>query len=172
MLTGSQTALVTETLRVSLVHAAASSDGGPLAQALTDVAAALPAGDAGGRPLHPALPRVGSTVTRELIVAGDDTAAAMGHPDGTLKVLGSPRIALWFEVVASELLPAPTPDLTHVGVGILVHHLARAEVGERVTVGAAVEAAAGRHVVFSCSATVGARVVALGVHQRVVVEAK
>jgi predicted thioesterase len=170
MLSGSQTALVAETLRVSLLHAAATGESGAIAQSLTEAGAALPANGAAGLASHPALPAVGATVTRELVVAKEDTAAAMGHPDGSLDVLGSPRIALWFEIVASQLLPVPTAELTHVGVGILVHHLARAEVGESVTVEATVEAAAGRRVVFSCTATVGDRVVALGVHQRVVLE--
>jgi predicted thioesterase len=170
MLNGSQTALVAETLRVSLLHAATTGESGAIARSLTEAAQALPANGAAGRALHPALPAVGATVTRELRVAKEDTAAEMGHPDRSLDVLGSPRIGLWFEIVASELLPTPTSDLTHVGVGILVHHLARAEVGELVTVEAKVEAAAGRRVVFSCAATVGDRVVALGVHQRTMLE--
>lgn len=170
MLNGSQAALVAETLRVSLRHAAATSDRGRLARWFAEAAATFPANDANGNPAHPALPAVGATVTRTLRVAQDDTAAAMGHPDKSLDLLGSPRIALWFEVVASDLLPDPSMDRTHVGAGILVHHLGHADVGEEVTVVATAETAAGRRVVFSCVATAGSRVVALGVHQRVVRE--
>ena len=57
----------------------------------------------------------------------------MGHPDDGVQVLGSPRLSLWFELVSCELLPVPSPELTHVGAGILVHHLGRADVGETVT---------------------------------------
>jgi predicted thioesterase len=109
-------------------------------------------------------------VTRTVRVTEEDTATAMGHPDPSVAVLGSPRIALWFEVVASGLLPDPTPDLTHVGAGIVVHHLDRADVGEEVTVTAAVERVAGRRITFSCAAVTGSRLVALGTHQRVLRE--
>lgn len=172
MLSGSQTALVAETLRVSLLHAAATTENTTMAQSLSEAGAVLPANEFGGHARHPALPAAGATVIRELQVTEEDTAAAMGHPDPSLDVLGSPRIALWFEVVSSELLPTPTIVVTHVGAGILVHHLARAQIGERVTVEATVESVAGRRVVFSCAATAGSRVVALGVHQRVVLEVR
>jgi predicted thioesterase len=95
----------------------------------------------------------------------------MGHPDDSVQVLGSPRLALWFELVSCELLPEPSEELSHVGVGILVHHLGRADVGETVTVESTCAAAAGRRVVFTCRAYVGDRVVGLGVHQRALVVA-
>jgi predicted thioesterase len=174
MLSGSQSALVAEALRTSLRHAAAVSDDPTWARSVTDAADALPSPDTGAaRPdpgPHPALPGLGTTITRELRVTDQDTAAAMGHPDPSVSMLGSPRISLWFELVASELLPAPTPELTHVGSGILVHHLAPAGVGEDVTVRATAEEATGRRVVFACTATAGSRCVAIGVHQRVLLD--
>ena len=91
MLTPSQSALVSETLRVALHAAAEVVDG------------SMDAAPASGAP-HEALPEVGANVTRDLVVAAEDTAAAMGHPDDSVQVLGSPRLALWFELV--ELRPA------------------------------------------------------------------
>ena len=153
MLTPSQSALVTETLRVALHAAAEEVDG--------SMDAPAPAA-----PPHEALPEVGARVTRDLVVSAGDTAAAMGHPDDSVQVLGSPRLALWFELVSCELLPEPSDDLSHVGVGILVHHLGRADIGETVTVESTCASAAGRRVVFTCRAMVGDRLVGLGVHHR------
>jgi predicted thioesterase len=158
----SQTTLMYETLRVALRQTATGE--GSVARA----AHLLPPDPAASEPPHPSLPTAGSTTTRVLTVAPEDTAAAMGHPDRSVQVLGSPRIALWFELVASEALPAPDVAQSHVGVGILVHHLGRAEVGQDVTVSTTVEAAFGRRILFTCLAVVGPRIVALGVHQRLV----
>jgi predicted thioesterase len=152
MLTASQSAIVSQTLRVALEAATAEID--PTST------------ESSSKPAHPALPDVGASVSRDLVVSADDTAAAMGHPDDSVQVLGSPRLALWFELVSCELLPGPTDELSHVGVGIVVHHLGRADVGETVTVESTCAAAAGRRVVFTCRAVVGDRVVGLGVHQR------
>lgn len=177
MLSASQADMVAETLRIALMQAAQEAGAGqaaPLlagaADRLTVLRAAAGGGGAAIRPPHPALPGVSASARRELVVGAEDTAASMGHPDPSVNALGSPRIALWFEIVASELLPRPAADLTHVGVGILVHHLARAEVGERVSVEARVAMTAGRRVAFWCAAAVGDRMVALGVHQRVLLE--
>jgi predicted thioesterase len=162
-----QLGAVAEALSASLRHAATSGPAGGLAQALAEAASVLSA-HAGEQPAADrALPAVGSSVTVPLRVSEQDTAAAMGHPDQSVAVLGSPRLALWFELVASRLLPAPTARLTHVGAGILVHHLAPAAVGEEVAVRATVDAAVGRHVTFTCVAAVESRVVAIGAHQRV-----
>jgi predicted thioesterase len=156
MLTPSQSAIVTETLRVALDAAAAEIDPSWM--------------ESSPSPAHEALPGIGESVRRDLVVSADDTAAAMGHPDDSVQVLGSPRLALWFELVSCELLPEPTDDLSHVGVGILVHHLGRAHVGETVTVESTCAAAAGRRVVFTCRASVGERMVGLGVHHRSLLE--
>jgi predicted thioesterase len=171
MLTRSESSVVAETLRVSLAAAAAEASA-EFAQAFDAAAEALAVRVGEAREPHPVLPVVGSSVVRDLVVGSDDTAAAMGHPDPAVNVLGSPRISLWFEIVASGLLPEPTPDLTHVGVGILVHHLGKAEVGDKVTVKATVQAVSGRRVVFTCAATVRERLVASGTHQRVLLEGR
>ncbi len=55
-------------------------------------------------------------------------------------------------------------------MGILVHHVARAVVGETVMLMATVVAVADRTIVFSCEARGGERLVALGVHQRVILD--
>jgi fluoroacetyl-CoA thioesterase len=156
MLTPSQSTIVSQTLRVAIDAAAAEAD--------PSVRVSPPA------TAHEALPQIGESVRRELVVSAEDTAAAMGHPDDSVQVLGSPRLALWFELVSCELLPAPSDDLSHVGVGILVHHLGRADVGETVTVESTCASTSGRRVVFTCRAFVGERVVGLGVHHRALLE--
>ena len=161
MLTPSQSAIVTETLRVSLAAAAADVGSDQLAALARAAAALAPADHA--EP-HPAWPSVGATVQQELVVAEQDTAAAMGHPDPAVRVLGSPRLALWFEVVTCGLLPSDGP--THVGAGILVHHLGGASVGEPVLVESTCASVSGRRAVFTCRATVAERIVGLGVHHR------
>ncbi len=163
MLTPSQSAIVTETLRVSLAAAAADVDESVLSS-LAQSAAALAQGPV--QPPHDAWPAVGASVLSELVVGPEDTAAAMGHPDVAVQVLGSPRLALWFELVCCEQLPAPTPELSHVGVGVLVHHLGRADVGETVAVEATCASVSGPRAVFACRATVDGRLVGLGTHQR------
>ena len=114
MLTPAQSAILTETLRVSLASAAGDVDEQQLASLARAAAALAP-------PVvddpHAAWPAVGATVVRDLEVGPEDTAAAMGHPDAAVQVLGSPRLALWFEIVTCDLLPAPAPELTHVGAG-------------------------------------------------------
>ena len=163
MLTPAQSAIVTETLRVSLAAAAGDVDEQRLVSLARAAAALAP-------PVvedpHPAWPAVGASVVRDLEVGPEDTAAAMGHPDAAVQVLGSPRLALWFELVTCDLLPPPAAGLTHVGAGILVHHLGRADVGETVTVECTVASVSGRRAVFTCRAAVGDRLVGLGTHHR------
>lgn len=168
MLTPSQSALVVETLRVALGAAADELDESMVAS-LERAAAGIPS--ASGE-AHPALPAVGAMVRRNEVVTAHDTASAMGHPDASVQVLGSPRLALWFELVSCDLLPAPSDDLSHVGVGILVHHLGRADVGETVSLESTCVSTAGRRVAFSCRAMVDGRVVGLGVHHRVLLASR
>lgn len=163
MLTPSQSAIVTETLWVSLVAAAADVGEEQLVPLARAAAALAPAGL--DEP-HPAWPPVGATVVRELVVDAADTAAAMGHPDADVLVLGSPRLALWFEMVTCDLLPDPSPELSHVGAGILVHHLGPAGVADTVRVECTCASVVGRRAVFTCRATVGNRLVGLGSHHR------
>jgi len=164
VLSSSQGATLIETLRVALA-AAADEVAAEQATVLAQAAAALPAVDPA--PPHPALPALGASVRRDLEVTDDDTAAALGHPDPSAQVLGSPRLALWFELVSCDLLPDPARGLTHVGAGILVHHLGPAVVGETVTVECVCASVSGRRVVMACTARTAQRVVGLGVHHRV-----
>lgn len=113
--------------------------------------------------LHP-----GQVGRSTFAVAIEDTASSMGHPDPAVAVLGSPRISLWFEIAASRLLPDPGGNLTHVGVGIFVHHLGMARVGDLFEVSAKVEEVDRRRVVFSLEGHVKDRLIALGTHQRII----
>lgn len=121
------------------------------------------------RPPHALVPSVGTV--REVVrtVAEQDTAAAVGHPDEGVEVLSTPTIALWFELTASELMPPPG-EVSHVGVGVVVHHLGAAAVGDDVTVRTSVERVDGRAVVFACLALLDGRPIATGDHQRVIIE--
>lgn len=161
--------LVLGTLRVALGDAARAASGTGAGDLLDKAAGVLGAGfDAvGSESFIPGL-QAGSSCSERFRVKKADTAAEMGHPDPSVDVLGSPRIALWFEITASCLLPEPDGEMTHVGTGILVHHLAAAAPGEEVTVKARLEEVEGRRVAFSLEARVGDRLVALGAHQRIV----
>lgn len=142
--------------------AAAESPPPPADGALAALAGALRTPS----PPHPAAPAVGATSVTHFPVTEADTAAAMGHPDPGVTVLGSPRIGLWFELATSPLMPDPGGAVRHVGVGLVVHHLGLAETGEEVVVEARVMHTAGRAVVFVLEATVEGRCVARGVHHR------
>jgi predicted thioesterase len=120
---------------------------------------------AGAEP-HPAAPPVGASTVTVFPVTADDTAASMGHPDPDVTVVGSPRLGLWFELATSPLMPPPGSGVRHVGVGLVVHHVGTAEIGEDVSVEARVLEATGRAVVFTLEATAGGRCVARGVHHR------
>jgi predicted thioesterase len=146
------------------------------ARALEQRAAGVPA-----RPSEPSLrghpgpraapeswtPEVGAVSSLSFVVGMEDTAGARGHPDPEVKVLASPQLAAWFEITASAAMPTPPPGVRHLGVGILVHHLAAAHPGEEVVVRTTVTAVEGRRVLFDCEATVGERLVAFGTHHRV-----
>ncbi len=161
--------LMLATLRVAVRDGAIQGAGTEAGRYLSKVAEAFsPKDDQEFSPsvvagLHPG--QVGrSTFT----VQTQDTAFSMGHPDPAVAVLGSPRISLWFEIAASRLLPDPGSNLTHVGVGIFVHHLGMARVGELFEVSARVEEVDRRRVVFSLEGYVGDRLIALGTHQRII----
>jgi predicted thioesterase len=117
---------------------------------------------------HALAPQPGAESSLSFTVGTTDTAWAVGHPDAGMSVLASPQIALWFELATNPLMPAPETGVRHVGVGILVHHTGRADLGETVIVRARVEEVLGRTITFSCRADVDERVVALGTHQRVI----
>jgi predicted thioesterase len=155
--------IVARTLWASL---AAEREAAPLDDALASLG-----GQLRSAPPHPVAPAVGRVAATTFRVTEDDTAAAMGHPDPSVTVLGSPRIGLWFELATSPLMPDPGGTRRHVGVGLVVHHLAAVEVGEDVTIEARVMDVAGRAVVFALEATAGERCVARGVHHRRILDA-
>ena len=120
---------------------------------------------------HPSLPALGSRSVTAVTVGDADTAAAMGHPDASMTVLGSPRIGLWFEVATSPLMPDLATALQHVGVGLVVHHVGMARVGDEVRIGVEVVGSVGRSVQFRCDAWCDGQLIASGVHHRVLLPA-
>lgn len=116
---------------------------------------------------HPASPSVGTSTTSRYVVGAEDTAAAAGHPDQRMTVLSTPRLALWFELESVALI-AQSDSTINAGVGILTHHVGLAQIGETVEVETEVVAVSGRSVSFACEARTEDRLVAFGVHQRVI----
>jgi len=86
--------------------------------------------DDASRAPHLAAPAVGTRAVVAWPVTEADTAAAVGHPDPTVQVLSSPTLGLWFELSSGPVMPDPAGPHRHVGVGLVVHHLDLAHVGE------------------------------------------
>lgn len=154
--------LVQRTLRAAWTHAGRHGvpDGAALGAGVTERS----------REPHPAAPTVGEVHVEVLTVDHEHTAAAIGHPDESVDVLSTPTLALWFELAGTSLMPPPG-ELRHVGVGVLVHHLAGAGVSDEVVVTAEVVEVDGRAVVFACHAHHGDTLLATGDYQRVLLDA-
>lgn len=148
--------LVARTLEVARVHAERHGING-------GASSGSPADDVP----HPLVPALGSRSVSTFLVGDEDTAAAMGHPDASMTILGSPRIGLWFEIATSPLMPDIDAGVQHVGVGLVVHHLGMANVGDEVRVGVEVLGGVGRTVQFGCDAWCDGRLIASGAHHRV-----
>lgn len=161
--------LVLGTLKAALAQAAQETEGLELENRFIEASECIRDLDRNKHrdPLFPSI-RTGDVHNSIFSVGEEDTAANMGHPDVNINFLGSPRLALWFELAASKLLPAPDSGYTHVGVGILVHHLGKAQVGDEVSIDAQIEEFDGKRIVFSLRAKVKARVIGLGVHERII----
>lgn len=116
---------------------------------------------------------IGTVARIDLSVAGMDTAARWRS--GDLDVLATPRVvALVEEAACATLASVLPPDVTTVGTRIDLRHRAATPVGATVQAIARVTGIEGTRIHFDVSAvedpTGGARVVAEGVHTRVVVD--
>jgi fluoroacetyl-CoA thioesterase len=69
---------------------------------------------------------LGRSTTREFVVSGADTAAAVGS--GSLPVLGTPVLLAWCEAVTCDVLGLSEP-VTSVGTRVALEHLAASKVG-------------------------------------------
>ena len=120
---------------------------------------------------------LGRTATREFVVSGTDTAAAVGS--GSLPVLGTPVLLAWCEAATCAALDLPD-GFTSVGTRVSLEHLAPSPVGATVTVTATVayadpSAGSGRRarlVRFTVEARMGEVLVGSGEITRVVVDAE
>lgn len=117
-----------------------------------------------------------TTHTRRFTVAEEDTAVAVGS--GTLRVLGTPTLIAWLEMVTCEAVAPSLPEGgTSVGTRIDVQHLVPSAVGQVVEVQVSTAYVDGRLHRFAVGArNVGpqgpAKVVASGEITRVVVDAE
>ena len=114
----------------------------------------------------PALP--GATGAVDLVVAGDDTAAALRS--GDVDVLGTPRVlALAEEACCEAVLPLENGQTT-VGMRTQLDHLAPIKVGSKVRAEAVLEKIEGRRLVFTVTISDECGLVAAGRLTRVVVD--
>jgi fluoroacetyl-CoA thioesterase len=112
---------------------------------------------------------LGRSTTREFVVSGDDTAAAVGS--GSLPVLGTPVLLAWCEAVTCEALGLGDPQ-TSVGTRVRLEHLAASKVGTTVVVTATVVYLDGRLVRFEVDAREpGGTLLGSGEITRVIVDA-
>ena len=115
-------------------------------------------------PLEPGL--VGSA---SLIVAEEDTAAALGS--GDVPVLATPRVVLLSErATVAAVHPHVREGETTVGYRVQLDHLAPVAVGESVTADATLETIEGRRLTFRVSVKYRNGLVAAGRITRVAVE--
>lgn len=111
----------------------------------------------------------GLTGAAALVVADDDTAAALGS--GDVAVLGTPRVvALCEAATVAAVAAALAPDETTVGTRIEIDHLLPSHIGDSVTAVARLAQVDGRRLTFEVEARDGDRVVARGRVMRAVVD--
>jgi predicted thioesterase len=113
---------------------------------------------------------LGRATTREFVVSGTDTAAAVGS--GSLPVLGTPVLLAWCEAVTCAVLDLPDRS-TSVGTRIALEHLSASKVGATVVVSATVNYVDGRLVRFDVAARdPGGKLLGSGEITRVVVDSE
>jgi len=113
---------------------------------------------------------LGRSATREFVVSGADTAAAVGS--GSLPVLGTPVLLAWCEATTCAALDLPAGS-TSVGTRVALEHLAASPVGATVVVTATVSYVDGRLLRFEVEAREpGGRLLGSGEVTRVVVDAE
>jgi predicted thioesterase len=103
-------------------------------------------------------------------VGEDDTAIHMGS--GDVPVLATPRVVAWLEAAAVAALANLPPDMTSVGIHIAVDHVAPTLVGTDVRSEATVSAVDGNRIDFEVKAFADDRLIAAGIHSRVLVDQK
>lgn len=103
------------------------------------------------------------------IVTDEMTASALGS--GDVPVLGTPKVvALAEEAAVAAIGDRIGEGSTSVGTRIAIDHLAPSRVGATVEALASVVDIDGRRVSFDVTVTEGARTVARGTHERIVVD--
>jgi predicted thioesterase len=91
----------------------------------------------------------------EHVVTEADTALALGS--GDLPVLGTPRLARWFEMATFAAAGGMVDDdHTTVGTLLVVEHLRASAVGDTVRIHCSKPARDGRRIMFQMRATNGA----------------
>ena len=111
----------------------------------------------------------GMTASISLVVMEQDTAIALGS--GDVAVLATPRVGALSEEAAVAALAGSLPGgATTVGTNITLDHLAASGVGSSVTATATVISVEGNKILFSVDVSEGDKLVAKGVHTRLVVD--
>jgi fluoroacetyl-CoA thioesterase len=114
-------------------------------------------------------PTPGLTARVELTVTDSDTAQAMAS--GDVPVLGTPRVLALAEAATVAATAARlAPGTTTVGIRVELDHKAPTAVGHTVAAQARLAKVDGRRLLFEVSVSEGARVVAEGRIERVLVD--
>lgn len=111
----------------------------------------------------------GMSASVAFIVDASSTARALHS--GDVEVLGTPKVvALVEEAAVAAIGPGLEPSQTTVGTHLTVDHLAPTHVGREVVATAHVVDVSGRRVHLDVTVTEAGRNVAVGTHERVVVD--
>lgn len=112
---------------------------------------------------------IGRTAAVTLTVDESDTAVALGS--GEVRVLATPRVvALAEEASVAAIADELEPEQTSVGVYVELRHRVPSPVGADVVARSTVTGVEGRKVSFSFEVLQASEVVAVGTHERVIVD--
>jgi predicted thioesterase len=111
----------------------------------------------------------GQTAIEVHTVLDEHTAVHLGS--GTVKVLSTPSMILFMEIVARKLLDEHLPEgYSSVGVHVDVYHRAPARVGSEVTATAVIQSVEGNRVTLDVRVLQAHTLIGEGTHQRHVID--
>jgi predicted thioesterase len=114
---------------------------------------------------------IGKIASVSVVVDNKNTAKTVGS--GNLDVFATPMMIALMEKAACECLSdVLEAGQTSVGTHIDVSHIAASPIGAEIIATAAIEAASGRTIEFSVTASDGNKEIGSGKHTRVVIDAE